>query len=149
MYKLDTQAAKQADSVGGRITEKGKYVGTFTRAQHVVSEKTGTAGIDFDFVTDDGQRARFAIYTQKSDGTQIYGFKQLMAIMTCLQLRELSNPVNQRARVYDFDARQEVEVTVPQFPELLGKRIGLLLRMEEYGDNGKWRPALALSLIHI
>ncbi|MBU4609184.1 hypothetical protein IMZ29_01015 [Achromobacter sp. GG226] len=142
MYKLDTQAAKQADRVGGRITEKGKYVGTFTRAQHVVAD-TGTIGIDFDFVTDDGTRARFAIYTQKADGTQIYGFKQLMAMMTCMQVRELTNPINQRARVYDFDAGQEVDVVVPQFPDLLGKKVGLLIRMEEYGDNGKWRPGLA------
>ncbi|KCB26243.1 hypothetical protein [Bordetella hinzii] len=145
MYKLDTQAAKQADSTGGRISEKGKYVGKFTRAEHVVSDRTGTMGIDFDFVTDSGQRARFSIYTRRSDGTNTYGFKQLNAIMTCLGLRELADPKNVPAKVYDHDQGKEVEVVVPQFPELLGKPIGLLLHMEEYGDQGKWRPAFSFA----
>ena len=144
MYILDTKAAKEADFSGGFIKEKGKYVGRFTRAQHIVAEK-GTVGIDFDFVSNDGQKARFSIYTTKPNGDTIYGYKQLMAIMTCLQLRELSEPKQIPARVYDYDAGQEVERVVPQFPELVGKPIGLLLQMEEYGDNGKWRPSLSAA----
>lgn len=145
MYKLDTQAAKQADSTGGRISEKGKYVGKFTRAEHIVSERTGTLGIDFDFVADGGQRARFSIYTRRADGTNTYGFKQLNAIMTCLGLRELAEPKNTPARVYDYDQGREVDVVVPQFTELLGRPVGLLLHMEEYGDQGKWRPAFSFA----
>jgi len=142
MYKLDTNAAKQADSTGSRISETGKYKGHFTRAQHVVAEKTGTKGIDFDFVADNGQKARFSIYTIKSDGKLIYGYKQLMAIMTVLQIRELADPVDKQARVYDYDQNKEVDVTVPQFVELLNKPIGLLLSMEEYKTD-KWRPNLS------
>jgi hypothetical protein len=138
MYQLNPEAAKAADSVGGRIAEKGKYIGTFTRAQHVVSEK-GTRGVDFDFVSNSGQKARFSIYTLKADDTQIFGFKQLMAIMTVLGLRSLADPVSMKAKVYDFDAGQEVERIVPQFQELLGKPVGLLFIMEEY-NPGKWRP---------
>lgn len=142
MYALNTDAAKAADSTGNRITERGKYKGRFTRAQHIVSEKTGTNGIDFDFEADNGQKARFSLYTIKADGTQIYGYKQLMAIMTVLSLRNIADPQPLRAKVYDFDAGQEVERTVPQFAELLGKPIGLLFSMEEYKE-GKWRPNLA------
>ena len=141
MYQLDPQAARAAENTGGRITEKGKYAGRFVRAQHIVS-KTGTLGIDFDFVSDSNQRARFTVYTKKSDGTTIYGFKQLSAIMTCLSLRGLSEPQTRRAKVYDFDLKRETDVDVPQFAELLDKPIGLLFTMEEY-DTDKWRPNLA------
>lgn len=142
MYALDPNAAKQAENTSSRIAELGKYKGQFTRAQHIVSKNTGTLGIDFDFVSDTNQRARFSIYTQKSDGTTIYGFKQLMAIMTCLGLRNLAEPKFAKAKIYDFDLKREVETEVEQFPELLGKPIGLLFTMEEY-DAGKWRPNLA------
>lgn len=141
MYKLDTEAARGAESTGSRITEKGKYKGKFLRAQHIESEKTGTVGIDFDFQANDGRRARFSIYTTKADGTRIYGFKQVMAIMTCLGIRELAEPKNVPAKIYDYDAQREVERVVLQFPELIGKPIGLLLAMEEY-SAGKWRPNL-------
>lgn len=141
MYALDPQAAKAAESTSNRITEKGKYKGTFTRAQHVIS-KTKTVGIDFDFVTENGQKARFTVYTQRDDGSKIFGFKQLSAIMACLSLRGLNNPADMKAKVYDFDLQKEVEVVVPQFAELLGKPIGLLLSMEEYKAD-KWRPNLA------
>jgi len=141
-YDYDKQAAFAADTAGGRITEKGKYIGKFTRAEHITSKKTGTLGIEFDFIDNDGQRARLAIYTRKSDGTTVYGYKQLMAMLTCLKLRGLGDPQNLAARVYDFDEKKEVEKTVPQFVELLNKPIGLLIHMEEYNE-GKWRPALS------
>ncbi|ARP86267.1 hypothetical protein [Bordetella genomosp. 9] len=141
MYALDPTAAKAAESTGNRITEKGKYKGKFTRAQHIISDK-GTYGIDFDFVTESGQKARFAIYTQRGDGTQVYGYKQLSAIMACLSLRQLADPKDTPAKIYDFDAGKEIEAVVPQFTELLGKPIGLLFSMEEYKAD-KWRPILA------
>ena len=142
MYQLDPAAAKAAESTGGRIAEKGKYKGKFTRAQHIVSENTGTFGIDFDFVAEGGQKARFSVYAKRSDGTPVYGFKQLSAIMACLALRNLDNPKDTPAKVYDFDEQRDVDVVVPQFTELLGKPIGLLFTMEEY-KPGKWRPNLA------
>lgn len=141
MYALDTEAAKAADSTGSRISERGKYKGQFTRAQHIVAD-SGTKGIDFDFTAESGQKARFSIYTVKSDGTKIYGLKQLMAIMTVLKLRNLADPVSTPARIYDYDLGKEVDAAVPQFAELLNKPIGLLLTMEEY-KPGKWRPNLA------
>jgi len=70
-YELDKKAAIAADTGSNRIGEKGKYIGRFTRAQHIVSGRTGTEGIDFDFETTDGKRARFTLYTRKSDGTTI------------------------------------------------------------------------------
>jgi len=144
-YTYDKDAAIAADNSGNRITEKGKYIGTFTRAEHIVS-KTGTEGIDFDFVTRDGVRARFALYTRKSDGTTTYGYKQLMALLTCLKQNGLADPQHIRARMWDVDAGKEIEKTVPQFAELLNKPIGLLIQMEEYTNSqgeSKWRAGFA------
>lgn len=141
MYALNTEAAKAADFTGNRIVERGKYIGRFTRAQHVISAQ-GTKGVDFDFEASNGQKARFSLYTIKADGTQIYGFKQLMAIMTVLKLRNLGEPQDKIATVYDFDAGKEVQRSVPQFAELLDQPIGLLFTMEEYKPE-KWRPNLA------
>lgn len=142
MYKLDTSAAKAADSTGSRIQETGKYKGHFTRAEHIESKKTGTKGIDFDFVADNGQKGRFSIYTVKSDGTTIYGYKQLMAILTVLGLRGIADPIPTVSKVYDYDLKAEIDKTVDQFVELLNKPIGLLISMEEY-EAGKMRPNLS------
>jgi len=138
-YELDKKAAIAADTGSNRIGEKGKYIGRFTRAQHI-------EGIDFDFETTDGKRARFTLYTRKSDGTTIYGYKQLMAIMTCLKQNGLTEPQNLSAKIYDFDAGKEIDDVVPQFAELLNKPIGLLIHMEEYKKQDgekKWRPAVS------
>jgi len=143
-YEFDKPAALAADTPS-RISEKGKYIGTFTRAECVRS-KTGTEGIDFDFVTQGGARARFALYTRKQDGTTTYGYKQLMALLACLKLRGLADPQPTRARVYDPDAGGEVEKVVPQFTEMLNKPVGLLIHMEEYANGqgeSKWRAGFA------
>lgn len=142
MYKLDTNAAKAADSTGSRIQETGKYKGHFTRAEHIESKKTGTKGIDFDFVADNGQKGRFSIYTVKADGATIFGFKQLMAILTVLGLRGIADPKPTVSKVYDYDLKTDVDKTLDQFVELLNKPIGLLLSMEEY-EAGKMRPTLS------
>jgi len=143
-YAYDKPAALAADAAA-RITEKGKYIGTFTRAECIRS-KTGTEGIDFDFVTHDGARARFALYTRKADGTTTYGYKQLMALLTCLKQKGLPEPQPLKARVWDADAGEEVEKVVPQFSQMLNKPIGLLLHMEEYSNGqgeSKWRAGFA------
>jgi hypothetical protein len=141
MYKLDTNAARAAESGGGRISECGAYKGKFIRAQ-AIEATTGTKGIDIDFISDAKQRARFTIYTERADGTRIFGFNQLMSIMTCMSLRELSDPKMITARIYDFDAGREVDQDVMQFSELLNKPIGMLFEMEEYKLD-KWKPVMA------
>lgn len=145
MYKLDTNQAKAADITSNRIDEKGSYKGVFTRAQHVVSKNTGTIGIEFDFEAQDGRKARFTIYTIKTDGTQLRGYKTLMALMTCLELRSLPEPKNTDAAIYDYETKQDVVKSVPQFVELLNKPIGIMVTMEEYEKSAggtAWRPVL-------
>lgn len=134
MYKLDADSAKKADQIMNRIDETGKYVGQFTRAENVESRK-GTKGVEFSFKSDDGQNADYlTVWTVNSDGKQLRGYEVLMAIMTCLKIKNIK-PVHQVIEKYDADARQRVEMNVEVFPELMGKPIGLLLQREEYAAN--------------
>lgn len=130
-YNLDTDAAKQADTGGGRITESGKYVGTFTKAKKVISKK-GTQGIEFSFTSTGGQSADYlSVWTLNADGDQIYGFKQLMAIMTCLRVKGIDTK-HATVQEYDKNSNAMVDVQIEAYADLEKKPIGILLQMEEY-----------------
>lgn len=130
-YTLDTDAAKQADTGTGRITETGKYVGQFTKAKKVMSIK-GTQGIEFTFETTNGQTADYlSMWTVNADGDHIYGYKQLMALMTCLKVRSIDTKAAE-VEEYDKDSNSMVKRKAEVFPALMNKPIGILLQMEEY-----------------
>lgn len=130
MYALDQNAARKADSTGNQIKEIGKYVGKFTQAEDIVA-KTGTKGVALNFESDAGQKARVSLYTQKSDGSRIMGFASLMAIMTCMGLRNIK-PQPGIVKFWDSETSKEAERHGSVFPELCVKSIGLLLETEEY-----------------
>lgn len=132
MYALDANEARKADQTGSRITEMGQYVGTFTQAEDVTAS-TGTKGVGLRFDVN-GQSANLSIYTTKSDGTKIMGFQALMAIMTCLKLKNIT-PQAGTVKHWDNEARVEVNKSAQVFPELCGKSIGLLLETEDYAKN--------------
>lgn len=130
-YSLDTDAAKQADTGNGRINETGKYVGEFTKAKKVTSNQ-GTEGIELSFKATNGQSADYlTVWTINKDGKQIYGFKQLMALMTCLKVRSIDAKPGE-VEEYDRDANAMVTRQAEVYPALTGKPIGILLQMEEY-----------------
>jgi hypothetical protein len=137
MYTLDPNLAKQADTVGGYINETGKYVGTFTRAEKLISREKQTHGIGFTFKDEGGRETRFDIWTMKANNEPLSGLKQVNAIMACLQLRNLTETMQQ---VKKWDNGQEVTVQAPCFTDLQGKRIGLLLRAEEYEKMNNGQP---------
>lgn len=131
MYTLNPEDARKADQRGGVINETGKYIGKFTRAEDIKAS-SGTKGIDFSFVSNSGQKARFALYTVKSDGARIsigHGF--VMALMTCLKVREIK-PQIMLVKKWDADANAEIDAQAPCFADLMGKPIGVLLEAEEY-----------------
>jgi len=144
-YTLNTEAAKQADKINTRIESKGDYVGQFTRAEAVTSSK-GTKGVDFSFAANNGATADYlTIWTHNKDGEEIYGFNVLMAIMTCLKVKDLT-AVQGQVEKYDKTAGGKVTVTVPLFRDLMNKPIGLLIFMEEYVKNSggsAWKPVIA------
>ncbi|MDO9313363.1 MAG: hypothetical protein Q7T97_02320 [Burkholderiaceae bacterium] len=133
-YELDTQQARKADQRGAFINDTGKYVGKIIRAEEIIAN-SGTKGIDFSFKTDGGQQARFALYTEKGDGSRIsIGHAFVMALMTCLKVRSIS-PSQMRVKKWDTAAGAEVDASAPCFADLMNKDIGVLLEAEEYAKN--------------
>lgn len=147
-YNFDASgadAARQADTVNGRITETGKYIGQFTKAKRMISEK-GTIGIEFAFKADSGHTADYlSVWTTNAKGEQIYGYKQLMALMACLKVRGIDAVVGE-VEEYDSASGQMVTNKVPLYQGLMNKPIGVLLQMEEYAKKDQsigTRPVFA------
>lgn len=133
MYALDSTAARKADTTGSMISELGKYVGQFIQAEEVKAS-TGTEGIAFVFQSQSGQKARVSLYTLKTDGTKLSGFETVMAIMTCLSLRNIDAKPGTITR-WNSEIKAEEKVPGRIFPELQGKPIGVLLETEDYTKN--------------
>ena len=144
-YTLDANAAKQADNMFSRIEEKGKYLGIITRAEQVESTK-GTSGVDMSFKSDNGASADYlTIWTHNKEGKQLQGFNVLMAIMTCLRVRELKAEQGEIEK-YDQNEKKRVKVVVPLFKSIMNKPVGLLIHMEEYekrDSSTAWKPAIS------
>lgn len=133
-YTLDTAEAKKADQKGGFINETGKYKGKFTRVEELQAS-TGTQGIGFTFVSDEGQTANFNVYTRKADGTVLSGNQMIMALLACLKLRGTGNSEDRPVKRYDFDTKKNYEEDAPVFTALMDKPIGLLLQSCEYAKE--------------
>lgn len=143
-YAVNRDGAIRASGTP-RITVKGAYVGTFTRAEHTVSRR-GTVGIDFSFVSEDGAVADFlTVWTQKSDGEELSGRALLDALMTCLAVRNLE-PKRGRIEKYNADTREREMMDAVLYPELMDKKIGLLLIVEEYlGNDGSRKSKMMIA----
>lgn len=142
MLKLDTNQAKQADQISASISETGKYTGTITRAERLIAPK-GTHGLGLSFKTDNGASADYLdLYHTDKDGKQLSSYKTVMAIMCCLKMKELpDSTITVDKWVKAKGARDKV--TVPGYPALMGKRIGLLLRKTlETDNNGRDRTRM-------
>ncbi len=129
MYELDATEARKADNTGSSIREMGKYTGKFIQAEDITAS-TGTKGVALTFEAN-GQKARFSLYTKRANGETIMGFQALMAIMTCLKLRNIT-PKQGQVTFWDNDAKAEKTKDATIFPELCGKPIGILLETEDY-----------------
>lgn len=143
-YDLNTNAAKEANSGGKRITEPGLYVGAF-RAAWYEQNDNGTESVGLFFASDQGQEAGpLMLYTHKADGTELPSFKTLNAIMACMKVRKLEAK-DGKVKFYDFDSKQDVERKKEIYPALMG-RIGLVLQAEEYqANNGDTKHRLLIA----
>lgn len=146
-YSLDAKQARSAEYTGSRIDETGKYIGKFTRAEDIKA-KTGAVGVEFDFEANDGRKCRLSLYTKNKDGAAIFGGNMLMAIMTCMKVKDIqSAPAT--VKKYVFETKKEETITAPVYAALHNKPIGLLLQAEEYektdGSGSGWKMNIAGS----
>lgn len=127
-YDLNTDSARQANT-SNRITETGKYIGKFTRAEAVKSRQN-TEGIEFTFESNEGQSADFlTLWTINGEGKEIFGMKILNALMTCLRVKSIK-PTSTLIEKFDNSVKKKVNATI--YADLMNKQIGLLLQREEY-----------------
>ncbi|MCG1018594.1 MULTISPECIES: hypothetical protein [Burkholderiaceae] len=130
MYALDTNVARQADERIVRITDIGKYVGIFTRAEDVTSAK-GTCGIDFAFETPERLSANFTLWTMKAQGEPLFGFKQLQALMACLHIKSIT-PSHATVKKWGRETNSVQEFDTEVFKDLMNKQVGILFETEDY-----------------
>ncbi|HJV53055.1 MAG TPA: hypothetical protein VJ652_16430 [Noviherbaspirillum sp.] len=145
MFKLDAGAARAADSKSAYISEAGKYLGTFIRAEWMEKSATGSTGLGLTFKSNDGAEAQFYINLSYQHGTKNDGgHAMLNALMACLRLREIPDPTTITVEKWDKDAGQRVQSQVPGFPVLMGKPVGILVQMEieKNSEKGEPRPTL-------
>lgn len=145
-FNLDTASAKKADSEGSRISQTGKYVGKIIRFEFVHSKK-GTQGVEIFFEDDDNNEANMTLWTFSADGTPIFGRDKVNALMACTMTKTLT-PTEAQVEKYDYDLKAKIVQPVTMAPELVNKRVGFLIQMEEYiNDAGevKSKPTLVSS----
>lgn len=137
MLELNTEKARAADNRQTAITETGKYVGTITRAERLMSTQ-GTHGLGLSFKANDGSTANYLdVWFAKANGDELYGIKTVNALMACLRMRKAEDGTIQCDK-WDKDAGAMVRATVPGYPAMMGQRIGLLLQESiETDQQGK------------
>lgn len=145
MFNLDANAARSADNKSAFIDEAGKYIGAFTRAEYMEKQETGSTGIGFTYKTREGAEAQFYLNLSYQHGTKNDGgHATLNAIMACMQVRTVAAPRPMEVEKWNKDAGLCEKVSVPSFPELVGKPLGLLLQMEieKNSTTGMERPTI-------
>lgn len=130
---LNANEARKADNFSSIIRESGKYVGTITRAQKLLS-KNNVEGVGLSFKTDDGESASYLdLYTVKPGGETLRGHQIVQSVLCCTRTKNADEgPIT--FDFWDRDKRSMVKATEPGYPALMGKRIGLVLQ-RELGTN--------------
>lgn len=145
--KLNSELAKSADNIASGIKESGKYIGTITRAEFLHA-RTGTKGLGLSFKADNGQEANYLdLYHTRHDGEALGSLKTVNAILCCAKVAD-ARVQKVQVEKWNPDTKAREKVTVDGYPDLMGKRIGLLLRKAlETDDNGKDRERLEIFAV--
>lgn len=128
VYEFDDNLAAQGDNVALAIDTSGAYIGHFVAAS-AIKASTGTDGIELEFESDAKERANFTLYTRDTDGKAIFGQNKLQAIMALFGIRGLKAAPG-KVRQWDKDTEKWGEVDGETFPDLLERKIGLVLQKE-------------------
>lgn len=131
---LNANEARKADSLSTVIKESGKYVGVITRAEKLLS-KNKVEGLGLSFKTDDNASANYLdVYTVKENGELLRGHAIAQAVLCCTRVKNAADG-NITFDRWDNNERKMVKAVAQGYPDLMGKRIGLVLQ-REIGTNG-------------
>lgn len=136
-YDYDDSAAGHAEDFANRIDKSDAFIGKFTNAWALVSKTKddgsgGTSGIHFEFEGAGGERGQADIYTVKKDGTKLFGYNMVMAMMLIMGVKGLKTKKGEIEGFVD-GKREKMEGDV--FPDLIGKSIGVIFQKELYTKN--------------
>ncbi|WP_118181266.1 hypothetical protein [Paraburkholderia phosphatilytica] len=145
LTKATTANATKADQRSAFINEKGPYVGKFSRAEKLYSDRTGAHGIGFDFKSKNGEKLSASIWTHNDAGAQWSGFDLVMALLAVTGAFNIK-PARRASLVWDREQQKEVSKEMEQFAELIGPEVGILVRMVEEerkdGQGTYWKPEI-------
>jgi len=126
---LDTNLARQADRVNSSIKESGKYVGVITRAEKLISKKN-TEGLGISFKSENDETANYLdLYTVNAEGKKLPSMNIVQAILCCTRTKS-ANEGAIEFEAWDKDAKKVIKKSTNGYPDLMGKKIGLLLQKE-------------------
>ena len=146
---LNADDARKGDTVSNVLRESGKYVGTITRAEKLLS-RNNVEGLGLSIKTDDGCTANYLdVYTVRlSDGEKLRGYHLVQALLACLKMRDVEEG-SIEAEKWDASARALVRTHLEGYPGLMGKRIGVILQRELSTNQSTGADADRLILIGV
>jgi hypothetical protein len=129
MLTLNTNEARQADNRSQVISEAGKYIGTITRAEKLIS-KNGAQGLGISFKSENGATANYLdLYTLNKEGKSLPSASVVNALLCCLKLKEALDGKIEIEK-WDKDTQKTNKIQVDGYPSMMGKKIGLVLQKE-------------------
>ena len=129
MLTLNPNSAKQADAISSAIKESGKYIGVITRAEALTS-KNGNPGIGLSFKSVSGETADYLdLYLGETDGKPWQGSNTANAILACLKVKQAAIG-KIKFEKWNTETKVRELTETDGYPDLQGKKIGLLLQKE-------------------
>lgn len=128
------QEQAKAGGQGGFIHESGAYIFTIAEAKYVTTP-SGAKSIEFTLETDDGRKANYVnVWHAKKEGMENpFGVNLIQAIMGCTGVRQLTSRMK--------------DVNTYIAPELIGKRLGLVLqKILKTKENGQETYSLDIRI---
>jgi hypothetical protein len=145
---LNANEARKADNFSSVIRESGKYVGTITRAEKLLS-RNDVEGVGLSFKTDDGASASYLdLYTVKPNNEKLRGYNIVQALLCCARLRTVEEGTITFER-WDSEERRMVQATATGYPSLMGKRIGLILQKELQTNQNTGADVERLNIVTV
>lgn len=148
MFKFDAEAAREGSKAPktGRVDKKGDYIVELTNVYCQVSTEKKTHGLRIEFNTEEGQFGNFDLWTKRANGDKLFGTDKVHAFMAILGLPGLT--VEQRlVKRWCKEQGKVAEVMTDIIPELIGKKIGVVLMKSGWVSQRTGQEGYNLELV--
>ena len=164
----EIQEEKLVDTLGGYLLPTGIYPVTIDMA-YMSKSKKGADAVNFVFKTAEGKEMKETIYVTNRKGETFYidkkdqskkylpGYNQVNAVCALAADSTLGavagNAEELVIKIWDFDARADINTSVPVLTDLIGKRVVIGIHNIKENKNvekspGEWVPGPELRNIN-